>query len=38
MDSILFVAAGLGWASVSLVVWSVLYAGGEYDARTETDF
>lgn len=29
MDPVIIAAVGLGWATVALVVWSVLYASGE---------
>lgn len=35
MDPFVIAVVGLGWAGVSLVVWSVLYANGEWDEEVD---
>lgn len=31
MDPLVITVVGLGWVTVSLIVWSVLYASGEWE-------
>lgn len=37
MNPFVIAVVGLGWTGVSLVVWSVLYASGEWEEEVHND-